>query len=61
MRLPDVGKKVVASRLLGGGNVEAKQTEAGIEVAVPSSARQQLHTVVELKLDGPMVDISARR
>ena len=34
-----------------------KQTDAGITIAVPPAARQELDTVVELKLDGSAIDI----
>ncbi len=57
VRLPAVGRKIVASRLLGGGQVDATQTDAGIIITVPAADRQQLDTVVELKLDGSAVDI----
>jgi alpha-L-fucosidase len=55
--LPALGKKIVASRLLGGGLVDVKQNDAGIAIAVPSPARQQSDTVIELKLDGSAMDI----
>jgi alpha-L-fucosidase len=50
LNVPVLDKKVVASRLLGGGNVEVKQTDAGVMIAVPPSGRQRLDTVIELKL-----------
>ncbi len=49
--LPALAKKIVASRLLGGGNVDMKQNDAGITIAVPSASRQVLDTVIALKLD----------
>ena len=55
--LPALPKKIVASRLLGGGQVDAKQSDTGIAIAVPAANRQQLDTVVELKLDGSAMDI----
>ena len=55
--LPALGKKVVASRLLGGGSVDVRQNDAGISIAVPLAQRQQLDTVIELKLDGSAMDI----
>jgi alpha-L-fucosidase len=57
INLPALPKKIVASRLLGGGQVDATQTDAGIIITVPAADRQQLDTVVELKLDGSAVDI----
>jgi alpha-L-fucosidase len=52
LHLPAIGKKIVASRLLGGEEVEVQQTDSGITIAVPPTSRQQLDTVVALKLDG---------
>ena len=57
LNLPSIGKKVVASRLLGGGEVEVKQTDGHITIAVPPSSRQQPDTVIELKLDGSALAI----
>jgi len=57
LNLSPIGKKIIASRLLGGGNIEMKQTDAGIAIAVPPHSRQQLDTVIELRLDGSAVDI----
>ena len=57
LQLPALGKKIVASRLLGSGDVEVKQADTGITIAVPSAARQELDTVIELKLDGSAMDI----
>jgi alpha-L-fucosidase len=55
---PDTGlislpsdKKVVASRLFGGEDVEVRQTGGRILITVPPPDRQQLDTVIELKLD----------
>jgi alpha-L-fucosidase len=55
--LPPLRQKIVASRLLGGGEVEVKQTDARITINVPPAARQELDTVIELKLDGSAVEI----
>jgi alpha-L-fucosidase len=57
LQLPAVAKKILAGRLLGGGDVEVKQADTGITIAVPPAARQELDTVIELKLDGSAVDI----
>ena len=50
--LPPLPKKIVASRLLGGGEVEVKQTHDGVSIRIPPAARQELDTIVELRLDG---------
>jgi alpha-L-fucosidase len=51
LKLPGVEKKAIASRLLGGGDVEVKQSDASVTIAVPLSSRQPLDTVIELKLN----------
>jgi len=59
LRLPAIPAKVVGSRLLAGGKVDVRQTDAGIEVSVPKSACQPFDTVVALELDGPASGIPA--
>jgi len=55
--LPPIPKKVVASSLLTGGTVTVTQTDEGIALDVPPGERQELDTIVALKLDGPAGDI----
>ena len=55
--LPPLGKKIVVSQLLGGGQVDVKQSDAGLSIAVPPADRQHLDTVIELKLEGSAMDI----
>jgi alpha-L-fucosidase len=55
--LPTVSRKIVGSRLLGGGEVEVKPTEQGIILTVPQASRQALDTIIELRLDGSAMDI----
>ena len=55
--LPGVGKKVLSGRLLTGGTVEVKQGEQEIVLRIPSASRQELDTVIELRLDGSAMDI----
>ena len=57
LSLPAIPKKIVASRILGGGDAEVRQTDEGLTIRIPSAAPQELDTVVELKLDGSAVDI----
>ena len=59
LKLPAIPAKVVRCRRLGGGNVEFRQTAAGLEISIPESQRQPLDTVVALELDGPALDIPA--
>jgi alpha-L-fucosidase len=56
--LPRLPRKIVSSRLLGGGSVTLTETDEGILVEVPASDRQPIDTIVELKLDGSAMDIA---
>ena len=58
--LPAVAKKIVASRLVTGGEVGVKPTEQGITLTVPQASRQALDTIVELRLDGSAMTYSGR-
>lgn len=49
--LPPIQAKVVSHSLITGGKATVKQTEQGIEISVPPKHRQELDTIVVLKLD----------
>ena len=51
--LPAIQKKIIASSVLTGGTVKVEQTDQAIKVSVPKADRQQIDTIVVLKLDGP--------
>jgi len=53
VKLPGIARKIVSSSVLTGGKVEVKQTDNGIEIAVPAADRQEIDTIVVLELDGP--------
>ena len=55
--LPATGKKVVGSRLLTGGDVEVKTSGQGITLSVPAAGRQELDTVIELRMEDSAMDI----
>ena len=59
LKLPPIPAKVVRSRVLTGGMAELRQTEAGLEVSLPASARQPLDTVVALDLDRSALGLAA--
>jgi alpha-L-fucosidase len=59
LKLPPIPAKVVESRVLGGGRVSVRQTEAGLEISVPEGDRDAADTVVVLELDGPASAITA--
>ena len=50
--LPPVNKKITASKLLGGGNVEINQTESYLKITVSKENQKQPDTIVVLELDG---------
>jgi alpha-L-fucosidase len=53
LRLPPIRRKLESSRLLTGGVPDARQEPDGsIEIAVPREQRQEIDTIVALKLDG---------
>ena len=55
--LPAINRKIVASAALTGGKAEVKQTDEGIEISVPAADRQEIDTIVALKLDGSAADV----
>jgi alpha-L-fucosidase len=66
LKLPPIPAKVVRGRVLAGGRVSVRQTEAGIDILVPESDRNAADTVVVLELDGPAgriapVDVPEKR
>jgi len=54
--LPPIRKKITAGSVLGGGKVAVKQGDESIEIAVPRASRQEIDTIVVLKLDGPAAE-----
>ena len=57
LKLPPLGAKIVKSRALTGGEATVNQTEAGVEISVPASSRQEIDTIVALELDRPALGI----
>jgi len=49
--LPACGAKVMASKVLGGGDVTVTETAAGLELTVPPASRNPAVTVIELAMD----------
>jgi alpha-L-fucosidase len=58
LMLPALPAKIVQNRVLTGGEATVTQTEAGIEITVPESDRQEIDTIVALELDKPAIDIA---
>ncbi len=59
--LPPIHKKIVASSVLTGGTATVRQTDERIEISVPPAKRQELDTIVVLKLDGPAAGVKVGR
>lgn len=57
LRLPPVPAKLVASRVLGGGAADARQTAAGLEIFVAEKDRQPVDTVVALEFDTDIMGV----
>jgi len=56
--LPPIAKRIVSSDVLTGGRSELKQDTQGTRIAIPKEFRQEIDTLIELKLDGPAAGIS---
>jgi alpha-L-fucosidase len=66
VKLPGIPAKLASANLLNGGQADVRQTDDGIEIAVPPSARDPNDTVVVLRLDSdalaiPPLEIQARK
>ncbi len=59
LKLPAIAAKVMEVRLLTGGSAKVHQTDAGLEISVPESARQPIDTIVALELDTGVNEIPA--
>ena len=57
LTLPALGKKILATKTLTGGQAEVKQTEPGLAVTLPPADRQAIDTVIALQLDGPASEL----
>jgi alpha-L-fucosidase len=55
--LPRLAGKIIGSSVLTGGTATVNQTEKSIEIAVPKADRQEIDTIVVLKLDGPVAPV----
>jgi len=60
LTLPVLPLKIVSGRLLNGGAVKVQQDGDGVHVSVPHEDREEIATVIELKLDGPAGSIPAQ-
>jgi alpha-L-fucosidase len=53
LKLPPIPLKIVRGRVLGGGPIMARQSDAGLEIFAPEGGRHPADTVIVLELDGP--------
>ncbi len=60
LKLPAIEKKIIGHSVLTGGTATVKQSGDSIEVSVPKGDRQEIDTIVVLKLDGPAADAKPR-
>lgn len=58
IRIPDTGMKIIASRLVDGGEVTQKKLDQGYLLQFPGEKLQALNTIVELTVDGNVMDIT---
>jgi len=56
--LPQLPKKVLSASLLTGGKLTLSQADDGITLNVPTADRQEIDTIIVLKLDGSADDIA---
>ena len=59
LKLPPVVVQLVHARWLSGGQVESKQTDAGLEILVPEADRQKTETVVAMEFAGDVMKLPA--
>ena len=57
LTLPPLPAKIVKSCVLTGGQASVKQSDAGVEIALPKSDRREIDTIVALELDKPAIEI----
>ena len=59
LKLPNLAAKLTGARLPGGGKVDAKQTDAVLEIVVAAADRAKMDTVVALEFDADVMKIPA--
>ena len=59
LKLPKLAAKLTSARLLGGGKVDAKQKDSGLEIVVVAADRAKVDTVVVLEFDVDVMKIPA--
>lgn len=59
--LPPISAKIDRNYVLTGGTATVKQSGESIEISVPKADRQEIDTIVALKLDGRAADVKVGR
>ena len=59
--LPPIARKLVRHTVLTGGKAGVKQSESGLEVALPAAHRHAVDTIIKLELDGPAAGAAIHR
>ncbi len=54
LQLPALDRKLVSSKCLTGGRVEAVQTADGLTVSLDPRSRNRIDTIIKLEFDGPI-------
>lgn len=57
LRLPAIGRRVTAARVLGGDPVSVSQAANALTLSVPAASRSAIDTVIALDLDGPAASL----
>ncbi len=55
--LPALGKTIISSWVLTGGEVSVVQTAGDVTIDVPDYYRKDIDTIIVLELDGPAIEI----
>lgn len=59
VELPDIERKVIAAKLLGGGNVKFSQSDGNLRLTFDKAAIDPIDTIIQLELDGSAMDLKA--
>jgi alpha-L-fucosidase len=56
--LPPIARKIVSAKVMTGGKARLSQSAEGISIDVPRKDRQEIATVIRLRLDGSAEDLA---
>lgn len=58
LELPAIPAKITAAKILTGGSVDCKQTDAGITLTVPAASQDPIDTLIALDIDKPAMELA---